>query len=331
MILQTLDELEADLLSHGLRPLYLILGPEEYQCRLALNRLREKALPPESVAFDYSEFCGSDTSVQKINETANTFPMLSKRRLVLVTDIDKMADSEQDELMDSLDGLSSRSTMILFALDLDHRRKFYRTLREKACLIEFPKLKGVALERWAELFIRRQGFRISSGAIKKIVDLAGSDLQSLSAEMEKLLLYAGKEKSIPDSAVDSLMRDSRQHGIFELIGAIGRRDRAGALRSLANLMNSGEPPLLIVAMMARHCRQVLIAKDCLRQGFKSRDIGTAAQIPPFILDQFLQQARSFDLAAAQEMHMRLADIDRRLKSSTLDGRMLIEEVICALI
>jgi DNA polymerase-3 subunit delta len=257
--------------------------------------------------------------------------MLSKRRLVLASEIDRIAESAQDELLESFDRLSSRSMLVLFALDLDHRKRFYRTLREKGCVVEFPKLKGAAIERWAESFVSKQGFRISSSSVKKIVDLVGSDLRTLAAEIEKLALYAGKEKIIPDSAIETLVRNSRQHGIFELIGAIARRDRAGALRILANLLNMGEPPLVIVTMLARHCRQVLIVKDCLNQGLDARETGITAQIPFFILDQFLQQARTADLAAVQRMHIRLAYIDRMLKSTSLDGRMLLEQVICALI
>ena len=64
----------------------------------------------------------------------------------------------------------------------------------------------------------------------------------LAAELEKLLLYAGEEKNISDSAVENLISGSRQQGIFELINAVGREDRNGALRSLANLLGMGEQP-----------------------------------------------------------------------------------------
>ena len=84
-------------------------------------------------------------------------------------------------------------------------------------------------------------------------------------------------------------------------------------------------------MMARHCRQVLIAKDYLAQGANAREIAGAAQIPPFMLDQFLRQASVVDAAKIQAMHLRLAEIDRKLKSTSADGRMLLENLICALV
>jgi len=331
LILQSLEELESHLRNADFRTVYAVLGPEAFLCRQAADLLKSKTLNPEALAFDYSEFVAGEASLDEIVETAKTYPMISKRRVVLVTRADELKDAEQDELIQALGMLPPRTTLILTAEELDHRKKFYKTLRDAYCVVEFAKLKGPALERWAETLVKKQGYRISPAAVRKVVELAGSDLQSLAMELEKLLLYAGQTKAVPDSAVDDLVRESRQQSIFDLIGAIGKRNRSSALRSLSNLVGMGEHPLVVVAMMARHCRQVMIAQECLQQGTPARNIGVAAQIPPFMLDQFIRQARAADSCSIREMFVRLADIDKKLKSSGADGRMLLENLICALV
>jgi DNA polymerase III subunit delta len=328
--IQTLDELEHRLLDAGMR-VCLILGPEVYLSRLAIDLIKRTVVADGAMAFDFSEFRASEASVDQFVEAANTFPMMSKRRLVLVSDADELEDSDLDALLDAFNGISPRSLLVFFAEEFDRRKKFYRTLQDKYCVAEFPKLKGPALEQWASSFMRKQGFRLSSIAVKKIVALAGYDLQMLAAELEKLVLYAGKDKDIPDSAVDALITGSRQQGIFDLINAVGKGDRNEALRSLANLLGMGEHPLVVVTMMARYCRQVLIAKDCLASGLSPREIGAAAQIPPFMLDPFLREARAADEEKIQAMHLRLAEIDRKLKSSSSDGRILLERLICTFV
>lgn len=329
MILQSLDALEKDLESSAGRTCYLILGPEQYLCRLAVDRIKNRILGPETRDFDLSTYSAKDTAIEKIFETANTFPMLSSRRLVLVTEIDKLADSEHEALLHSLDTLPARSLLILVADELDHRKKLYKHMRDKGCIAEFSKLKGGSLEHWVEAFIHRRGYRISSATTRKIVNLAGSDLQSLVAEMEKLLLFTGEEKQISDTAVDDLVQNRRQHGIFELIDALGLRNRAGSLDSLSSLLHMGESPLGIVAMMARHTRQVFIVKESIQKGKTNREAGNAAQVPPFLLEKFIRQARGMDLETVREMHIRLHEIDRRLKSSSMDARILLEAFICA--
>jgi DNA polymerase-3 subunit delta len=331
LIIQNLEELERDLKANDLRSVYLILGSEVYQSRRAVDLLKSKALNQESLVFDYSEYKAGDASIDEILESANTFPMISRRRVVVLSGVDELKEIEQEQLLDSLSGISKRGLLILVGEELDRRKKFYKTVRDRCCVAEFAKMKVFELEQWAEAFVRSRGYRLSAAAIKRIVELAGSDLQSLVSELEKLLLYAGNEKNISDAVLDDLVRSSRQHGIFELIGALQRRDRTGALRSLASLLNMGENILVIVSMMARHCRQVLIAQECLQDGISPREIGVAAQIPAFLLEQFLRQARAADSIAIQAMHIGLADIDKRLKSSSGDGRMLLEKLICALV
>lgn len=331
MILQNLDALEKDLKSSADRSCYVVLGPEEYLCRLAIERIKKAFLNSEGAAFDFSSFSIREASVNTIFETANTFPMISRRRVVLVTDLERLSENDSQKFLDSLEGLLSRSTMILSAGELDRRKKFYKTLRDKGCVIEFPKMKGPALQRWVEAFVKKRGYRISSAMAGKIVNLAGSDLQSLVGELEKLLLYSGSEKTISEESVDDLVRNSRQQGIFELIDAIGMRDRPGALASLANLLGMGEYPPRIVSMMARHSRQVLIVKDCLERGMNPREAGSTAQVPPFMIDKFVRQARAMDSETVRCMHTGLYDIDRRFKSTSIDERALLEIFICALV
>ncbi len=332
MILQTLEELEGDLRKNGFRRVYVILGQEHYRAREAINLLKKKALLPESISFDYSEFSGADAAADGIMASAGTFPMLAKRRVILVTEADRLKEDEQEKLINSLKNqeISPRSMLILVAENLDHRKRFYKILHELACVVEFQKLKGSAMERWAESFVRREGYRISVKSLKHVIELAGQDLQSLSSELEKLFLRAGKEKTIPDSAVEDMVRSSRQHSIFELLDAVGNRDRKGALRLLANLLQR-EAPSAVTAMMARHCRQVLIAKECILEGNSVQDTAKAAQISPYFLDKFLRQARNADTSVIRQMYIHLAEIDRRLKSSAGDGPMMLEKLICELV
>jgi DNA polymerase-3 subunit delta len=327
MLLQTLEELERDLAS-AIRPVYLVLGPEEYLCDQALAILKNRIIKPDAADFDYSVFTAGDAHVAEILEAARIYPMLSPRRLVVVENTGKLKDAEAEKLLEGLSSISPRSTVILTAAELDKRKKFYKAFQKDFCLCEFPRLKGPALERWSETFVRKSGYRISSSALKRVVDVAGADMRTLASEFEKLMLYAGAEKNIPDAVIEDLVRASRQQSIFDLTNAVGRRDRTGSLRSLGNLLGMGEHPLVIVTMLARHCRQTLIAIEGLRERKNPRDIAAAAQIPPFAIDQFLSSARAVNPDTVRNMYTRLAEIDRQLKSSSLDGRALLEGLIC---
>ena len=322
--------LEHELAQGRLSPAYLILGPEMYLARQAVDTLRRHIVNPELAAFNESEFDAAASPMAEVLSAARTLPMMSPRRIVVVKDLQLLPETEREPLLEYLSAPAERCVLILTAVDLDRRTTFFKGLKGKAQVLEYAKLKGAALERWAASRMRSCGYTAAPGALKRLLETVGADLQTLANEMEKLALYAGKSGVITEEAVDELAGASRQRGIFELTDSLGRRDARAALRILASLLNSGESPLMIVTMMARHYRQILIVKEMLESRRKPSEISEAAQVPSFIFEDFIRQARSIDREAARAMYLKLADADRRFKSTNADHRMVLESLICAL-
>lgn len=330
MAILSREEFESDIAHGRFAAVYLLLGSESYLVRRAVALLKQKAVPEEARAFNLVELTGGSGSASIIVHEANTFPFLSERRLVLVSRIDETPAEEQDVLLRYFSSPQAKTVLALCAEEMDRRTVFYRRLAELASVVEFKKLKGPELERWASAQLSRRGCRISPSALSRLVDLAGADLSSLMNEIEKLLLYAGSEKQIGDAEIDLLAPASRKHGVFEMTAAIGRKDRKNALRLLGNVLESGEAPLAVLGAMARMFRQIIIAKELLAAGRPAAEIGRAAQVPDFVLADFIKQVHLTDLDVARQTYRELALLDRRFKSSGADERMLLEKLICSL-
>ena len=328
MILQSLDELEKDLKARKISRCYVILGAEKYLCHQALRLLKSGLITPDAAAFNCTELSGEYDSIEDIIAALNTFPMMSPLRLVVISDAAKMDREAQERLVEYLESPCSKSVLILDADDLDRRKEFFRALKESACILDFQKLKAAELENWVAKYIAKQGYKISAASIKKFVDLAGSDLQAVVNELGKLLLFLGPRLNISDADIESLISGSRQHGIFELTTAIGQNDRISSLKHLNSLLDAGEEPLMILTMLARHFRQVLIAKEILNRGGSSREAADAAQVPVFLIEKFMGQARKVRTEEAQKMFLRLAEADWRLKSSNVNKKVLLEILLC---
>jgi DNA polymerase III subunit delta len=324
------EQLEREIGAMRFQPVYVFLGEEEYLRRRALALLREGSLTPEALAFNYAEFNAGADAISHVLQVANTFPMMSPRRVVILYELEALKEGpDQEALSNYIGDPQKRTVFVLVAEDLDKRTRLFKLMKEKTCVVEFPKLKGPALERWTENTLRNRGYRISSAALKRLVDQGGANLQTLANEIEKLSLYCVNEKTISDEAVEELVGRNRNFIIFELTNALGKRDRQGALRILGILLESGERPGGVVAMMARHFRQVLIIKELQELGRDPREIGAAAQIHPYFASNFLREARDFDRSLAEWMYLRLAEADFRFKSSGVDERMFLEKLICA--
>ena len=72
------------------------------------------------------------------------------------------------------------------------------------------------------------------------------------------------------------------------------------------------------------------AQDLLEAGKNTRDIGIAAQVPAFALNEFMQHVRAIDRDTAATTYSRLAEADYRFKSSQVDERNVLEKLIHSL-
>ncbi len=325
-----LVSLEQQLRRGTIRPLYLLMGPENYLVEHALEIFKRTLVGADLLAFNFASFEAESANITDVVGSARTVPMMAARRLVVLKQVEQLAEPARGILAGYLDQPSASSVLVLTATNIDRRTTFFRGLREKAEILECSRLRRPELERWAAGRIRARGFRISRTALTRLLDTVGTDLQMLASEIEKLTLYAGSDRHIPDSAVDDMAAATRQRGIFELTGAIGRKDVKAALRILGSLLDSGESPIGIAAMMARHYRQIIIARELLDGRRGRHEISAAAQVPQFVLDEFLRQARATDKEAATRLYQRLAEVDRLFKSTNIDERLVLESLLCSL-
>ena len=127
------------------------------------------------------------------------------------------------------------------------------------------------------------------------------------------------------------MATTRQHSVFELIDAVGAGDRSAALSLLGGMMALREPALRLLAMLARHVRQLWQARDLLNHGRPGvGDVASALGVLPFIATKLMDQARRLSPGRVAAMHEAIYQVDRALKMSKLDDERLMEQLVLQL-
>ena len=256
-------------------------------------------------------------------------------------------------LVEFLDGgMPPHVVLLLTATTVDARKRLFKRLREiGACLT-----LGAAKERSGALTrdtidevvrhaAREFGKRLAPEAHELIVRRAGSEAALLTAELEKLYLYVGERSLVTEEDVRLVFRDMAESWIFDFTGALATRQLARALPLLRGLLAHGEPPLRLLAMIAREVRMLLIARECLEGAlhgtwrgdmpfniFQSRvlpriDPETAdafGKAHPFVLYRRFQDAARIDARSLRQALVQLCDLDMRFKSSRGDPALLLE-------
>jgi DNA polymerase-3 subunit delta len=311
-------------------PLYFLHGKERYLVDRAVDLLRARVLDPRTKDFNYELFYGKEAGAARIAQAARTLPMMAKRRLILVRDADEMKADELAGLSSYVSDPAPETCLVFVAEKADQRLKFFSAFKKHGVLIKLDPLYERQLPDFVRGEGKARGVTLAPDALTMIVDEIGAELGQLADAVERLAIYVGERKQVTAEDVEQVVATTRQRSVFDLANAVGAGDRAQALRVLSSMLGARESGVRIVAMLARHLRQLWITSELLERTRDKFEIAQALGIPPFFADDIIRQARTLDAARAKRMHAALFLADKNLKSSRLDDARLLEGLILEL-
>jgi DNA polymerase-3 subunit delta len=328
------DPLE-DLKSQGPKPIYAIDGEERLLVDEAVRLLKEHALPKNARDFNYDSFNGKDAKLIRIVEAAQMLPAFAPRRMVLVENADELDFDDAEVLLGYLENPSPTTVLVFVAgkENFDARTKVYKAFQRSGVTIRYARPKPREMPDVVRRRAKSLGIAIDDAAIRALIDAVGTDASGAFQALELLTLYVGpgEKRAIGVSDVAAVVSLTKEESIFALADAIGLADRATALRGLhAMLTVAREPALRVLAMIARHWRNLARARSLLDAGMPPKEIEAAVGIPPFLLDNLLSQARRKPAATFAAGLQAIADTDKALKGGALDYTRAMERLVLGL-
>ena len=310
--------------------LYFIHGKERFLVDRAVEILRGKVLDPRTKDFNYDLFNGKEATAGRVTSAARTLPMMAKRRLVLIRDADEMKADELTGLIPYVQKPCAETCLVFVADKADQRLKFFTAFKKHGVLLKFEPMYENKLPGFVRDEARARGVKFEAGAAELMCDEVGAELGQLCDAVERLAVYVGDRKSITINDIEEVIATTRQRNVFELCKAVGEGNRARSLAVLSSMLGARESGVRIVAMLARHVRQLWTASGLVAKRLDKFALAQALGMPPFFVDELVTQARRFDRPTFELMHDALYRADKSLKSSKLEDDRILEKLILEL-
>lgn len=309
------------------QPLYFLVGEEYFLMNEALQGIKQTVLADGAADFNSDQFFAGDDDVVKIRDTVEMLPMMSPRRLVVVRNCQDFRDKDWDVLAPIIDAPVDSTTLVLLADKVDKRKKFFKRLGELATVVELNRPFENQLAAWIDYIGAKHGLTVQPEAAALLRQLIGASLTELNNEMMKLRDFVGERSKVDGTDVLKVVSRSKADSVFDLTNAIGKKDRALALQSLANLLEHGQSEVGAVAMIARHLRILSVVRDGVRQGVPAARLCLKAGIPQFFLKDYEFQAKAWSDDKISRTIFALKETDRALKSSPVSSHIWLENFI----
>lgn len=317
----------ADLEKGALSPLYLVFGEEPYLLRQAYERFKYAVLDPNTVDFNYNQYYAGDADIGHVRDSVEMLPMMAPRRLVILREVQELSDKEWAELEPLFQTPVDSTVFVLLASKVDKRKKPIRTLLEKADCLEFKKPYENQIPAWIKHIAGTLEMELTDEAIHLVHKLVGNHLTEIESEMKKLADYVGERRRVEVQDVAAAVSRTREENVFDFARAVGESDRVKALEQLVHLLDQGQSEVGIVALVARHLRLLMMIKKGQEDGLYGGKLAGFAQVPPYFLDQYLEQAKLWTMTKLEQALDVLADTDKALKSSPLSSHIWLENMI----
>jgi DNA polymerase III subunit delta len=337
---------------------YVFHGENQFDLQEKLAALRRRMAGGDASMADLntSVLEGSRLGLGELRHVCDAIPFLADRRLVIVHGLltrlapaakgaEEEAPQKEDkewkrralqELAGYLPHLAPTTRLIFVErATLQPNHPILQVAREQGKVdkgfIEHFKLPGERdLPAWIQRRARseRQG-QISSEAAALLAALVGPNLGLLDIEIEKLLLYAG-DRMVTSEDVQILVSYARETNIFDLVDCVGRRETGRALRLLHRLLDEGEAPLKLLAMLARQIRILIQLREIGEREDDPREVARQLKLHPFVVQKGLLQARNFELAQLEAAHERVVQTDWAIKSGRSEPVLALDMLVVAL-
>ena len=359
-------------------PLCLVFGDEDFLVRDRASQIYEEWCA-EAGGEDHQIIDGTVRNaaealeaLAKLNEAVQTLPFFGGAKVVWLRGANFLGDertASSRDVTDRLNGLVKgwetfdwQGVRVLISCGkVDKRKAFFKSAKKIAAVEDLSiadKERGsraalIVRQRLAEL-----GKKIAPHVADELILLAGSDLQQLHTEADKLAAYVGEREEVMRQDVHEIATRTRQAQGFALADALGERNLPKLLRVLDEelwvvKLDAKKSPIALLYGLITKVRTMIFLKEMLRlkwiragggyQQFKSQlEAIQDERLPderkfnpkamhPYMLFNALGHARQYsegELTRAMDILLRC---NRQLVSSSTDDTLILQQALVQIV
>ena len=324
---------------------YVFHGADEFTRAETLADFKRRLGPPDTVDLNTTLLNGRNLTLAELRHVCDAIPFLAEKRLIIVNGLlmqlasrrgQELSAAQQEYLAALADYLPRlpETTRLVFIEDkpLPATHPILQLARqeERGYVKRFDPPKDRDLPRWVAQRVRKHGGEIEPEATHQLAAVVGSDLRLLDQEIVKLVTYVNAERPITKADVDGLVPYAQAAIVFDMVDALGQRDGRTAAQTLHRLLDAGEHPMGLLAMIVRQFRLLIQVKELRAGGATARDVAQALGLHPFPAGKLYNQSSHFSAGQLETVYRHLLDTDVAIKTGKIEPEVALDLLVAGL-
>ncbi|GEM_PF-2097202 len=331
-------EFKKDLDGNNIKNICILWGKELFLIEWAVSEIIKKYSNEQSKIFDVVEFAGESEDYYRIAEACETLPVISEKKLVIINNFEAMKDKDvtgrAGVLLNYLKHPSD-STMLVLACGekISRSNELYSAAAACSSEYEFGRLTGGELKAWIRKRMRINGRKIGERELARFVDESGyfdkdSDytLFHFENDIGKIIVHSDSE-IITMEDVEIAVSGNLSKNIFDMINALGEKDRKTAFHVLNEMLLYGEPVKTVLSMLYWQYEGIMNVKQLLNEGKNKKDIARILKAKDFVVGKWMSAGRKYEESSLRDILRSIYETDVRIKNGEMNERIAIELLV----
>lgn len=319
--------------------IYILFGDDGYLKKLYADKIIDMYVEKDDI-FNYQSFY-SDCDLQEVYDAVLQFPVMSDKKVVILTDYDfeKCKKSDYDKLSTVLAEVPDSCIFILLYDALPIVVKKNTKLSKLMAIAE--KNNGIVtqldyrtvpeLAKMLENGAKKRGCVLAPNTAKYLVEMVGEDINTLKNELYKLCAFVGKGE-ITKQTVDEVSVKTVEASVYSLSKQIIEYNTTAALKTLDELFYLKVEPIIILSTISGFYVDMYRAFVGKERGMNATEIAKEFGYfgREFVIRNAMQDTRKFDHKRFELSFNALRMADKCLKSFSGDDRTVLEQLVVKL-
>ncbi len=302
-----------------LSPLFLLVGGDSFLRKKLRDSLVERALTPGLREMNFSQFYGGEEGAERAVDACLEYPCFSERRVVLFLQADKMKKKEM-ALWPSYFAKPQPSTVLILEADkLDGRFEWVKCVKKYGTVLEIPEPNGGEVLSWVQKCFSREGKQVTQEVMTRMIDWIGPSFSALQQAVIQVCLFVGDASEVRVEDIETLLVKVSEENIFALLDGLSQGQGREVHRALDRLLEAGEPPLRLLALLYRQIGILLALKF---EGTEA--VLRLFRMSPYSVKKYENQVKSLGKKLHYGLLRPLAEADQKLKGSTLAAPLVFK-------
>ncbi len=340
MALLNENELKTAIKSSQFSNLYFLFGEEKYLVRHYTSLLQKKIVDPAFADFNLHSYDGKTADIDEISAAAEALPMMSEYSCIVIKDmpVDSLNNDDAERFISFISDIPDTTVVILTLPTLSvnmknpKAKKVYSALDKFGCVVEFGRFGMQQLAKLIEKGAKERNCIFAHSESSYLVSLVGDDLSVINNELQKICSYK-KEGQITKADIDAVVVKSVQARAFDLAKALVVNNCDTAMDILDTLFAMKEEPINILGAIITPYVDMYRAKVYSSGGLRAEDGAKDFNYrnKEFRLTNGGRSASKYSVKQLRAFLEVLFDADTLLKSTSTDGRIVLEQTITKLL